>query len=142
MFISLSVRFFGKPQVSLILLQCHVLPNIAICTHFRISFCCSAFPSCPQVSLHPPAPIRTYLHPFCHFLTTPTKTSCPGKFPRPQDPNPGLRDPKCPLIALFLCSPFPLRPNAPIRTHPHPSTFIYDHVYPKCQCVYVIQHNI
>ena len=134
MFISLSVRFFGKPQVSLILLQCHVLPNIVICTHFRISFCCFAFPSCPQVPLHPSASICTHLHPFLPLFHYPPKTSCPGKFPRPQDPIPVLRDPKCPLLVLFLCPPVPLHPTTPIHTYPHPYIFIFSPLHPVYMC--------
>ena len=80
--IILSDQFFASPKLALFSCNVHVLPNIVIRPHFRIFFCCFAFPSCPQAPLHPSASIFTHLHPSVPVFTYPPKTSCPGKFPR------------------------------------------------------------
>ena len=102
-----------------------MLSNIAIFTHFRISFCCFAFPPCPQVPLNPFTPICDHLHPFLIFFAYPPKTSCLGKFPRPYGPKP------CPvyqhmlMLTLFSCPPAPTCPIAPIHTHLHAFALVH-----------------
>ena len=80
--IILSDQFFASPKLALFSYNVHVLSNIVIRPHFRIFFCCFAFPSCPQAPLHPSTSIFIHLHPSVPVFTYPPKTSCPGKFPR------------------------------------------------------------
>ena len=125
MHITLSVRIFGQPKVSLVLAQwscvakyCHlrVISNILLL--FRV----------PPMSPSPTAPIHTDLcpsAPILHIFDNPPKTSCPGKFPRPYGPKP------CPvyqhmfILTLFSCPPAPTYPFAPIRTHLHAFALVH-----------------
>ena len=90
-------------------------------THLLLLLPRFCVPPWPHIQTHPSEPIYIHLHPFTPLFAKVPKTWCPGKFPRPWDPIPDLWDPKWPLLALFLCLPCLMYPNAPIRTHSHPS---------------------
>ena len=65
------------------------------------------------------------------FIAISDKTSCPGKFPRPQLPNRELWDHACPPFDSFLCFLCSLGLNTRVRTHPHSSTSICTRVCPS-----------
>ena len=130
-----------------------VLPVRVTCKSFDFYCCCCTFknmscsPICSSFCIvfasilayvsiltHPNRSAPSCIH-LCHFLSTLTKHDVRGNFPGHMTPNPALQDPKCPLLALFLCSSCPLRPTTPIRTHPHPFATVYTRLHPKLQSI-------
>ena len=127
MIIALSVRFFGQPNVSLILAQWSCVAKYWYFFEFFeffLNFSCSPHATSPTT------PIHTDLCPSALILgifAYPRKTSCPGKFPRPYGPKPCPVYQHMPMLTLFSCPPAPTYPIAPIRTHIY--TFALVHTF-------------
>ena len=103
-----------------------------ICSSFCLVFASPRMNASTYTQPNPCTPIRNAL---CMFFWFVAKHDVRGNFPDHITPNHGLRDPKCVILALFLCPSCPLRPTAPIRTHPHPITPVCTRLHPKLQCI-------
>ena len=135
MIIALSVRLFGQPKVSLILVQwscvvkyCHIHAFSNFFLLFRV----------PPMPTSPTAPIHNDLCPSAPILDTfclPTQNIMSGEI------SPAIWTKTMPCVPayahaylVFLTA----RTHIPYRTHPHPFTRICAGSHPQLQCIYVL----
>ena len=135
MHITLSVRLFGQPKVSLVLAQwscvakyCHMHAFLNFFLLFRV----------PPMSPSPTAPIHTDLCPSASILDTfcqPAQNIMSGEI------SPAIWPKTMPCLPAYVHSYLvflPASTHIPYCTHPHPFTRICAGSYPQLQCIYVL----
>ena len=133
--ITLSVRLFGQPKVSLILMQwscvakyCHMHAFLNFFLLFRV----------PPMSPSPTAPIHTDLCPSARMLDTfclPAQNIMSGEI----SPTIWPKTMSCvPAYAHAYLVFLPARTHIPYRTHPHPCIHICADSHPQLQNIYVL----
>ncbi len=135
MLIALSVRFFGQPNVSLILAQWSCVAKYWYFFEFFdffLNFLCSPHATSPTTPIHTDlCPSALILGIFC--LSTQNIMSgeiSPAIWPKTM--------PCVPAYAHAYLVFLPARTHIPYSTHPHPYIYICAGSYTQLQCIYVL----